>query len=304
VLVGLWAVATAVLVLPQLVRLPPRVPRALAVGVAVFLVAWGLTGEIAASNASNSIARTFVSNIRNPMDWLEQQTHGGHTLYLGQQMTEQTSEWLLEFWNPSVKEVWSLDGTAQGPGRVQTPDVLADGRLIGKPPSPAKFIVVEAGIDPDGKFVARHAHKEGGGFERWRLYRIKPPLRLLGATTGLYGDGWSVPGGSAYTRYAKGEGAVRIAISRPVPAHVTVRMGPLTIGADAQPHVGRPVRIERFALPANVTKTITVPTPGPRFRVEVDVDKTFVPAELYPGVSSDRRELGAITTYRFKPAQR
>jgi hypothetical protein len=31
------------------------------------------------------------------------------------------------------------------------------------------------------------------------------------------------------------------------------------------------------------------------------VGPLFVPATLYPGVSSDRRELGAITSYSFVP---
>ena len=56
---------------------------------------------------------------------------------------------------------------------------------------------------------------------------------------------------------------------------------------------------ERFE--ANETKTFTIPTPGPRFRVEMTVGPLFVPARLYPGVTSDSRELGAITAYRFVP---
>src|SRR6266480_2183341 len=79
-----------------------------------------------------------------------------------------------------------LDGTAQGPGRVQTPDVTADGELLGKPPSKAKYVVVETGIDPDGAFITKHGHAAGGGTEWWRLYKIRPPLRLLGAATGLF----------------------------------------------------------------------------------------------------------------------
>ena len=42
-------------------------------------------------------------------------------VYLGQQMSDQNGEWLLEFWNRSLKAVWSLDGTAQGPGPFLTP---------------------------------------------------------------------------------------------------------------------------------------------------------------------------------------
>jgi hypothetical protein len=301
-LVVLWVLAVGVLLAPQHVRLPRRVPGMLAAGVAVFLVAWNLAGELSASAASNSVSRTFIANIRNPTNWLEQHTRGAHTLYLGQQMNDMNGAWLLEFWNPSLKEVWSLDGTAnKGPGRDQTPDVTPDGRLLGKPPTPAKYIVVESGIDPNGAFITKHGHAAGGGTEWWRLYKIRPPLQLLGASTGLTADHWSGPGGSAYTRYAKGEGTVRVSLSRPVAGRVRITMGTLTIGADAQPHIGHATRTVRASVEANQTATFAIPTPGPRFRVEVTVGPLFSPIELYPGVSSDRRELGAITNYRFVP---
>jgi hypothetical protein len=300
-LLVLWALCIAAVFVPTLRQLRRRVPAAIAAAAAVVLIAWNLTGELAASAASNAISRTFIANIRNPTNWLEQHTRGAHTLYLGQQMRDQNGEWLLEFWNPSLKDVWSLDGTAQGPGRVQTPDVTPNGELIGKPPSQAKYIVVESGIDPDGAFITKHGHTAGGGTEWWRLYKIRPPLRLLGAATGLFADHWSSTGGSAYTRYAKGTGSVEITLSRPLDANVMIRMGTLTIGSDAQPHIGRVTKLVRTKLKANDTRTITVPTPARRFRVEVQVGPLFVPAKLYPGVSSDQRELGAITSYRFVP---
>jgi len=300
-LLVVWALATAALLVPTLLRIPRRAGLAIASVAAVFLVAWNLTGEIAASAASNSISRTFIANIRTPTNWLEQHTRGAHTLYLGQQMADQNGEWLLEFWNPSLKEVWSLDGTAQGPGRVQTPDVTADGELLGKPPSKAKYVVVETGIDPDGAFITKHGHAAGGGTEWWRLYKIRPPLRLLGAATGLFADRWSSVGGSAYTRYAHGEGSVRISLSRPVDGRVRIRMGTLSIGKDAQPHIGHVTKVVISTVKANETQEFEVATPGPRFRVEVSVGPLFVPAKLYPGVTGDRRELGAITGYVFVP---
>ncbi len=297
----------AALLAPQYTRLPVRAGTAVAVVASVFLVAWNLAGEISASAATNSISRTFVSNIGTPTTWLEQHTRGARTLYLGQQMNDQNSEWLLEFWNPSVQEVWSLDGTAQGPGRVQTPDVQSDGNLIGRPPSTARYIVVESGIDPAGTFITRHWHRAGGGHEPWRLYRIDPPLRLLGAATGLYADHWSGSSDSAYTRYASGRGTMRITVSRQEwggpdkPGHVTIRLGTLAIGTDSQPHIGRVTQIRRWTVHSNEAKTFELPTPAERFRVEVTVDPKFSPHELVPALT-DRRELGAVLTYRFAPS--
>jgi hypothetical protein len=273
---------------------------------AVFVVGWDVAAELSAADAANSVSRTFLANIGKPQAWLEKHTHGARTLYLGQQMNDQNSEWLLEFWNPSVQEVWSLDGTAQGPGRVQTPDVKPDGELIGRPPSTARYIVVETGIDPDGAFITRHKHAAGGGREPWRLYLIRPPLRLLGAATGLYADHWSSDKQSAYTRYANGLGTMRLTVSRrewggpDKPGHVTITMGTLTIGADRQPHIGRVTRTIHYVVHSNQAKTFAIPTPAARFRVEVSVTPTFSPHELVPQIG-DNRQLGAVLTYRFVP---
>ena len=48
---------------------------------------------------------------------------------------------------------------------------------------------------------------------------------------------------------------------------------------------------------------IVLPTPGPRFRVEVTIDPTFVPQELSPNVF-DNRHLGALVSYEFLPARK
>jgi hypothetical protein len=82
---------------------------------------------------------------------------------------------------------------------------------------------------------------------------------------------------------------------------VRIRIGTLRIGKDAQPHIGRVTKTVVSTIKANETQEFEVATPGPRFRVEVAVGPLFVPAKLYPGVTSDQRELGAITRYTFVP---
>ena len=75
---------------PQLLRgRRRRVGGALAVAVALFVVAWGLTGELAAASGSNSISRTAASTLRRPYDWVDRQTHGKPTVYLGQGIADQ-----------------------------------------------------------------------------------------------------------------------------------------------------------------------------------------------------------------------
>jgi hypothetical protein len=297
-----------VLLLPQLPRgVPVRAGAALAALVAVFVIAWNGTGEISAAVSANVISDTFRSDIRGDLDWLQQRTHGARTLYLGQGITDPNPEWLLEFWNPSLKDVWSLDGTAPGPGPIQTPDVRGDnGVLIGKPPSRDPYVVVEPGIEVAGTQVAQMAHKAGGSIQRWRLIRVDPPLRLLGAVTGLYSDHWSGPMPSSYTRYGRGRGSIAVHVSRveggpAAPSHVTIRMGTLTIGADHQPHIGRVTTIRRAIVQPHKARDFVVPTAGDRFRVEVTVTPTFRPHKLDPSLS-DNRVLGAVIAYRFRPA--
>jgi hypothetical protein len=305
----------AILVLSVALLLTPRYLRRgggwLAVGVGLAVIAWNLTGELAFASASNRTSDLFVTNIRKPMTWVDDHTHGASTLYIGQQMTDQNSEWLLEFWNRSIKKVFSLDGTAQGPGPTRTPDPRAsDGALSHDPHYP--YVVEEKGIEIVGKQVAAHLHKAGGRYELWRLLRVEPPLRLRSSVTGIYTDGW-MGESSSYTRYStegNRSGRIRIDFSRTAwdgpdkPGHITVKLGPIVIGPDKQPHVGKPTAIKKLVIHSKQQKSVVLAAPGPRFRVEVAIAPTFVPMELAPQNSSDRRELGAVVNYVFLPPRK
>jgi hypothetical protein len=311
VLVVALAITVAVLLAPRFLRRGALVLAGAAAGVVLL---WNATGEIGFATASNRTSDGALSNIRANPTWLDRATGGAPTLFLGQQMyPDQTSEWLLEFWNRSLKAVWSLDGTAQGPGPTLTPDMRAtDGVLYErnavKPDFP--YVVTDRGIDVAGRIVARHAHRAGGGFSTWRLYRVSQPLRLSGASTGLYSDGWSGEGPAVYTRYyTRGGGAGKLRVSAswerwggPNKARVVVRMGELRIGKDKQPHLGRVTAVRSCTLTAHKTCTWTIPTPGPKFRVESTVTPGFRPHEL--SGSSDNRLLGAVFDYRFIEPQR
>ena len=278
--------------------------------VAAVVLAWNATGEVAFATASNRTSDQALSNIRGNPNWVDRATGGAPTLFLGQQMSpDQTSEWLLEFWNRSIRAVWSLDGTAQGPGPTLTPDMRAtDGVLYeGKGVKPSfPYVVTDRGIDVAGVVVARHWHRAGGGFAQWRLFRVEQPLRLSGAITGLYADGWSGADGTAYTRYSTHGGRAGklevIASWREWggtnSARVTVKMGKLRIGADKQPHLGRVTVKRSCTLHAHDVCRFVLSAPGPKFRVEATVTPPFRPAKLTT-VSSDMRLLGAVFRYRF-----
>jgi hypothetical protein len=138
--------------------------------------------------------------------------------------------------------------------------------------------------------------------------KITPPLRLRGSVTGVYSDGW-MSSFSAYTRYStegNKAGRIRVIVSRApwggtnVTGHVTVAIGPMVVGDDKQPHLGKATEVKRFDIHSSEVKPVVLKAPGPRFRVEVTITPTFVPHELDP-TSGDRRKLGAKVSYIFIP---
>jgi hypothetical protein len=97
-LVALLAFSVVLLLAPRLLG---RASFWLAFAVAGGVIAWNLTGELAFAGASNRASDRFLNNIRRPLTWVDDATGGASTLYIGQQMKDQDSEWLLEFWNRS-----------------------------------------------------------------------------------------------------------------------------------------------------------------------------------------------------------
>ena len=307
-LVSLLAFSVALLLAPRFFR---RGVAWFGVAVGAAVVAWNFTGELAFASASNRAADDAINNVRRPFTWVDDHTGGMPTLYLGQQMKDQNGEWLLEFWNRSIRKVWSLDGTAQGPGPTLTPDPRASNGALSHDPG-YSYVVEETGIDVIGKEVARHPHVAGGHVAYWRLIRVAPPLRLRGAVTGVFPDGWT-GALSSYTRYStegNRAGRVRVVVSRhewggpDKPGHVRVAIGPIVIGDDNQPHVGTPAVVKRFVIHSRKQHVLFLQAPGPRFRIEVSVDPTFVPRELAPATESDNRQLGAEVRYVFLPPRK
>ncbi|MGE5691111.1 MAG: hypothetical protein ACM33B_11215 [Pseudomonadota bacterium] len=278
-------------------RRAPAVAAALAVAVAVAILAWNATGEVYAAAGSNTAADDLRRGFPDPPTWVDDATGGAPTLFLGKQVTNANGINLLEFWNRSIEKVWSVDGTAPGPGPIVTPDLAsADGRLF--PDPHLQYVVADPGIDVVGRLVAR-----GGS---WRLFRVAPPLRLRNSTTGLFVDGW-MGAESGYSQFVgRGPGIMKVTVSRAgwngedVPGRVTIRVGTLVVGADKQPAIGEVTAVRRWRVRAGEAKTFEIPTPPPPVRAEVTIDPTFVPAELDPR-NSDRRALGAVVGYAWLP---
>ena len=117
---------------------------------------------------------------------------------------------------------------------------------------------------------------------------------------------------SSYNRFTArrdGLGYARIDLSRaafcttaPIPGGVLVKIGPLVVGSDRQPQIGRVTaqRLVRVRPCVDQAQTVLLPAPRVPWRVEVTAD-TFVPAKVDPR-SSDRRELGVQIGFGFQPS--
>ena len=199
--IGLVALLGFSIVLLLAPRFVGRGAKWLVVAVAAAVVAWNLTAEISFASASNRASDRFEENIRAPFTWVDDATGGAPTLYIGQQMSDQNGEWLLEFWNRSIKAVWSLDGTAQGPGPFLTPDPRSFRRRALTRPRATPTSSRRRESRSSERLSPRIFHRAGGGLETWRLVKVAPPLRLRGSVVGVYSDGWT-GAFSAYTRYS------------------------------------------------------------------------------------------------------
>ena len=280
----------------------PRRLAALAAVVAPLVLAWNVTGEVYAAVGQRDLANRMLASVPAPVDWLDRATRGRPALYLGQGIDDPNRVHLLEFWNRSLEHVWSLDGTAPGPGPTVMPTLTTpDGSL--SPDPGVAYVVTEAPLELEGTLVKW----EGG----WRLYRIRAPLRLRSAVTGVFSDGW-MGASSAYSQFrtpGMRPGRMEVDLGRAgwggtdVPARATIRVGRLAIGPGALPTLGRVTAVRTWTLRALAQKTFRIPTPAPPFRVEVTVSPTFVPGDLDPR-SGDRRKLGAQVAYRFVAAGR
>jgi hypothetical protein len=281
--------------------------RVLAGTAAVFVLAWTLTAQVYAAEGERDLSTRVAKNLPSPYDWVEEETGGKSVVVLGQQVADPTNVWLTEFFNPSIRKMWSLDGTAPGPGPILTPDlVAADGTLT--PPPGTEYALGINGVELQAPIVARRGTTT--------LYRLDgESLKLGSAVTGLYSDGWigdrdgNGVAEAAYTRYdvsRDGPGFALVKLSRvawcggDVPGKATVRIGPVAIGEDRQPTLTEVTQTQVKTVHQCVTTPFLLPAPSAPWRVEVTIEPTFSPHDLDPR-NSDRRQLGATMDVGFQP---
>ncbi|MDH5280538.1 MAG: hypothetical protein OEW52_05225, partial [Thermoleophilia bacterium] len=309
-LIVLSVVAVAIVVALRLLRRGSLAFGVLAGTAAVAVVAWSMTTQVYAAEGERILAKQVARNLPKPYDWVEQATGGGSVVVLGQQISDPTNIWLTEFFNPSVRKMWSLDGTALRVGApILTPDLDAtDGTLT--PPPGTDYALAVNGVALQAPVVARRPNAV--------LYRLDgKPIKLREALVGRESDGWIVaPAGekisrAAYTRYdvsGDGPGFAVVKLSRlgwcPKPplrgtGTATARIGPVGIGPDKQPAIERVTETRTFRVPDCKANGVLLNAPGVPWRVEVEVEPTFSPNAIDPD-NSDRRELGGVLDVRFQ----
>ena len=309
VMIGFVVLSLTVIVLPRVLPWGTRQVLAL---VAVLLLAWGIAGQMSAASASNTFSEEISADIEPPFNWIDRATGGAPTLYLGQRLTDYNGIWQMEFWNRSLKYVWSTDGSAPGPGPTLSPDLVdaATGEIT-QPPTSVEYVVADPGIDIVGELVDPHAHFAAGTKTFWRLFKIVPPLRLQNSTRGVSQDGWAADQ-TDYTQFTTPGNRPGFAVVRvhrlgwggkDVPkggSRVVIRVGEL-VRKDKQPALGRITARCTFKINRLEDRTFLLQTPPPPFHVDVRIDPTFVPRDIDPR-DPDTRELGAQVGYSFSPA--
>ena len=304
-LIGACVIALLVVVALKLV---PRssIAYAAIVGVAgVAVVTWSMTAQVYAAEGERLFSERIDSNLPRPYDWVDEATGGRSVVVIGQRLTDPTGVQLTEFFNPSIRKVWSLDGTAinVGAGPILTPDLDAvDGTLTPVPGT--DYALAVNGVSLQAPVVATRPNAT--------LYRIGGgPLVLQDALVGRETDGWMIGSSedpvarASYTRYDVSKDEPGLAVVRltkegwcPDPSarttgKVTVRIGPVGIGPDNQPRIEKVTQTRRFDLPDCQADGATLSPPNVPWRMEITIAPTFIPAEIDPS-KSDRRRLGAV----------
>ena len=299
-------VALAVVLVSWAERVPARIKSAVLLLAGAMTLTWMLAGEITSSRGSAVQSKTYADHLSKPFDWIDRVTSQKGTTFIGQDISsgQALGVNLLEFWNRSVKHVWSLDGSAPGPGPTLTPD-LRDryGTLSHDPGLP--YVVATDRVNLIGPVIASRP-----GLTLRRIERH--PWRLHEASYGVSDDGW-ISGTSdrpiadatyAYFGPETSPGTLSIYVSRAgfcskaaPPTHVTLRVGPLALDEQRAPTVAHPTRVERFLLPNCGTRRVRL-TVTPPVAVQIRAAPTVRPTDYG---ASDNRDLGAQVSFSFTP---
>jgi hypothetical protein len=294
--IGLWvtlAVSLGLCLTPflQRRRLRPLVLGAAALGAAV----WMLAGTVTSGRGSQSGAKALVSHLPAPLNWIDIRTGGAGVTYLGQQIGNDEGLWLTEFWNRSIKHVWTLDGSAPGPGPTLTPDLAHPDGTLGNDPG-LDYVLADNGVELVGRLIEKQGPLS--------LVRVTHPWQLRETYYGRSSDGW-IGSDATYAYFGPSlPGTLNIDVSRasfcPTGAPgtpVTVRVGPVALNEQRAATVARATTVRHFLL-RNCTSVPVKLHVTPPVAVTVHVARLV---RLRDYGISDSRTVGAVIGGSFTP---
>jgi hypothetical protein len=301
-LAAAFAVSVVVALLPFARRLDRLRPVLLTVA-ALAALTWLLAGEVTSARGSQQSANAFVQNLPHPLNWVDQEAHGNPVTYLGQALgpTYDYGLGLTEFWNRSIHNVWTLDGTAPGPGPTITPNLI-DARGALNVVHGDSYVLEDNGV----QMIGRTVDQKGS----LTLVKIAPPWRLSQSYYNRSPDGWipsdpSHDGVWAY--FGPGTvGTLKVDVSRAgfcaktaPPTPVTVRVGPVALNEQGAPVIRHATATVRRILHSCQDIPLTFHTRAP-VAVDVHVARLVRPSDY--GIS-DSRLLGAVMSGSFTPTR-
>jgi hypothetical protein len=272
-----------------------KVPGVVAAAV-VLCAAWMLTSEIATTVGFDRIASNFRRDLPVQLNWVDEASGGQPVTYLGQEIKDPNLTLLTEFWNRSLHHVYSLDGSAPGPGPAGTPNIVKPDGTLSRVPPDTKFILADSGVSLQQPIVASWA--------QMRLYGKRGPWRLLDALQQVYDDGWA-PDWSTYTYFKPNQrGTLEVTLSRravtsgPPPGHATLDVGTVRIDPNgAGPALGKVYAVRHALVQNGKQETISIPVARTPVRVELRIHP------LFHANNTDPRALGAQVSFKFVPAK-
>jgi hypothetical protein len=286
--------ALVVVLVLSLAMLAARRFRPVVAAAAVLSCAWMLTSEIATTVGFTHFADDFRGGLPAQLDWVDRATNRQPVTYLGQAVKDPNLIMLTEFWNRSLRHVYSLDGSAPPPGPTGTPNIVSpDGRLSGVPDD-TRFILADNGVTLQAPVVA--------SWGPMRLYEKEGPWRLLDAEQQVYSDRWA-PGWSTYTYFRPNQrGTLEVTLSRTAfngdvpPGRARVLVSTVVIDPKtSSPAQGKVLAEKRTLVRNGQQETLKFPVARSPVRVEIFISPTFRAS------MSDPRDLGAQVGFAFVP---
>jgi hypothetical protein len=222
-----------------------------------------------------------VGGVQAPRNWID---HAVGTrpdvaaIWTGAPGLNFVTLWDNEFFNRSVGPVYNIHGPPDGlPQETIVLDpASASLRHADGTPLRAKYVLVDRSMTIAGRVLASD---RGTGMT---LYRVDNPVRLTGASSGVYQDSFSGPT-VQYTRYPCAGGTLTVSLAgyrllQPHPVTVVAKSTTGTIG--------------RIVVPPGAKRRFDVPLAPSNRRcfVNFSISPTAVPAKVLG--NKDKRELG------------